>query len=732
MRFLRTSFTARLITYFLLISLLGSLVTTTAVYLLARATLTQAVYERLDSVATLKEDALNRWVDNEMDEMLIIAHLSEIRTPLRLMAENPPESPLYQEGYRALHELLEAYLATDAENEEAFIMAPVGGEVWVSTNPESEGTYRTTDTYYVQGRRSTYIQNFYPSPQTGKTTLTLSTPILDENNQLLGVLAIHLSLDTLDTILQERTGLGATGETYLVDQYNNFISAARYGLRTFPRGVHTTGIDAALSGQNGTALYVNYNDTPVIGAYRWLPGREVALLVEISQEEAFAPARRLARTSFLLSGLVLLLLSIGVYAIARQIATPILAISDAASRVAEGQLAARAQVTAQDEVGTLARNFNQMAHRLQELIAGLEQRVAERTQALERRATQLQTAAEVGTVAASIRDLDTLLDRITHLISQRFGFYHVGIFLLDETGEYAVLQASNSPGGQRMLQRGHRLKVGEQGIVGYVTARGEGRIALDVGEDAVFFDNPDLPETRSEMALPLIAGGRILGALDVQSTEEAAFTDEDVQTLQVLANQIAIAIENSFLFQETQEALDALQRTYAQTTAQAWNAILRSYRQQGYRIANGRIQPLREADWSPTVLKALRAGQVILDEDDPTLLLVPIRIRAQTVGLLRLKKAARSGPWDEEEIDLAQTLADELAISLDSARLYQESVLRATQERTIGDVAARLQEALDLNTILRTAAEETQRALGLPEVLIQLIEPQNPPPAPEE
>ncbi len=732
MRFLRTSFTVRLIAYFLLISIIGSLVTTTTVYLLARATLTQSVYERLNSVATLKEDALNRWVGNEMDELLVVAHLSEIRTYLPLIAENPPGSPRHEEARRALRSILHTYLSTEAENEEVFIMAPVGGEVLASTNPDSEGTYRTTDAYYVYGRRSTYIQNFYPSPQTGKTTLTLSTPILDENDRLLGVLAIHLGLDTLDSILQERSGLGTTGETYLVDQYNNFISAARYGGRTFPRGVHTTGIDAALSGENGTAIYENYEGTPVIGAYRWLPGREAALLVEISQEEAFAPARRLARAAFLISGVIILLLASGVYAVVRQIATPILSISQAAQRVAEGQLSARAPVTSQDEIGTLAKNFNRMANRLQELIEALEQRVAERTQALERRAAQLQTAAEVGIAAASIRDLDTLLDRITHLISQRFGFYHVGIFLLDESGEYAVLQASNSPGGQRMLQRGHRLRVGEQGIVGYVTSRGEGRIALDVGEDAVFFDNPDLPETRSEMALPLIAGGRILGALDVQSKQEAAFSDEDIETLQVLANQIAIAIENTFLFQETQEALDALQRAYAQTTAQAWNAILRSYRQMGYAVSNGRLQPLSEADLPPSTRKALQSGEAMPDKNDPTVLLVPIRIRAQTIGLLRLKKPPRSGAWDAEEIDLAQALAEQLATSLDSARLYQESVLRALQERTIGDVSARLQEALDLNTILRTAAKETQRAFGLPEVVIQLIEPQPPSTGPEE
>src|SRR5690606_34214496 len=130
------------------------------------------------------------------------------------------------------------------------------------------------------------------------------------------------------------------------------------------------------------------------------------------------------------------------------------------------------------------------------------------------------------------------------VISEKYGFYHVGVFLLDENRTYAILTAANSAGGQKMLARQHRLKVGEQGIVGSVTGSGEPRIALDVGADAVFFNNPDLPESHSEMALPLRSGGQVIGALDVQSTETGAFTHVDVQTLGLLAEQVSLAIEN--------------------------------------------------------------------------------------------------------------------------------------------------------------------------------------------
>jgi methyl-accepting chemotaxis protein len=190
-----------------------------------------------------------------------------------------------------------------------------------------------------------------------------------------------------------------------------------------------------------------------------------------------------------------------------------------------------------------------------------------RTRELERRTVQLQAAAEVSRTAISVRDRDTLLAQVTHLISAQFGFYHTGIFLLDEAEEYAVLRAANSEGGQRMLEKGHRLKVGEQGVVGYVTGTGEPRIVLDVGTDAVHFNNPLLPETRSEMTLPLKLGTQIIGALDVQSKQEGAFDEGDATVLQTMADQLAIAIENARLLQETQQTVHELSTAAAEMLA---------------------------------------------------------------------------------------------------------------------------------------------------------------------
>ncbi len=202
-----------------------------------------------------------------------------------------------------------------------------------------------------------------------------------------------------------------------------------------------------------------------------------------------------------------------------------------------------------------------MREQIQQHTIALEQQVAARTAELARRSIQLQVAAEVARDATTAHNLDELLTRAADLIRERFGFYHAGIFLVDKRGEYAVLRAATGEAGRQMLDHGHKLKVGEVGIVGYVTGAGEPRIALDTGADAVHFENPFLPATRSEMALPLRAGGQTIGALDVQSTQAAAFDTADVEILQVMADQLAVAIERTRLFEKTQAVLEERLRT---------------------------------------------------------------------------------------------------------------------------------------------------------------------------
>jgi putative methionine-R-sulfoxide reductase with GAF domain len=225
----------------------------------------------------------------------------------------------------------------------------------------------------------------------------------------------------------------------------------------------------------------------------------------------------------------------------------------------------------------------------------LERRVAERTDDLARRAGQFRTIAELNHAIASISDMQQLLNTTVRLIAERLRYDHVGIFLVDPHSEWAVLRAASSEGGQRMLARGHRLRVGQQGIVGYVAETGLPRLAFSVGEDAVWFNNPDLPHTKSEMSLPLIARGQAtLGVLDIQTHVPAAFTEEDVTVLRILADGIAVAVANALSLRETMAALERLQRYQEQDALRAWRQALSRRRLQiGYTFDSGlRLPPL--------------------------------------------------------------------------------------------------------------------------------------------
>jgi len=409
-----------------------------------------------------------------------------------------------------------------------------------------------------------------------------------------------------------------------------------------------------------------------------------------------------------------------VLATTRSVTTGVEQLTGSAQRLAEGNFDERIPMTRQDELGQLAQSFNKMANELQYLYSGLENQVEKRTKELARRSAQLEAAAQVAREASAIRDTDQLLDQTVHLISEQFGFYHAGIFLTDEARQYAVLQAASSPGGKNMLARRHELKIGEVGIVGYTAGSGEPRIALDVGTDAVFFDNPDLPNTRSEMALPLKIHGRTIGVLDVQSTQANAFTEEDVAVLQVMADQITLAIENARLLEEAQRALQELETLYGRRARETWREQA-ARRTSAYRYTGVGVEPVA------TVSLDTRGAQpshkpIIVQEDGSRQLIAPIHLRGQTLGSITLRQSAEDAPWSDEETALVEELSTQIGLALDNARLLEETQQRAEQEKLIGDITARVRETLDVDTVLQTAIREIGQALGLAEIEVRMGE----------
>jgi GAF domain-containing protein len=376
------------------------------------------------------------------------------------------------------------------------------------------------------------------------------------------------------------------------------------------------------------------------------------------------------------------------------------------------------------ELATLSSSLKGLAVNVQTSIASLEQRVTERTGELEHRSKLLKAVADVGKAITSFRDLSELLQQTAYLIHENFGYYHVGIFLLDEHREYAVLSATNSEGGYRMLEKKHQLKIGETGIVGYVTQNAKARIALDVGKDAVYFNNPDLPQTHSEMALPLVIGGQILGALDVQSTESQAFSEEDISTLQILAEQIAIAIQNANLFNEAEKALEALRMGYADISRGAWNKILHDQPRIGFLATPPSTVQIHSEQLEPNLAKAIEMGDVIIGSDGLTIS-IPVNVRGQIIGAIRLKKSEISESWTQDETNLAIALSDQLGGALESARLYKESQQLAARESRISDISARISAVSQTDAILRETVQELGQTIGKASVTFQLFDSPN-------
>jgi GAF domain-containing protein len=371
--------------------------------------------------------------------------------------------------------------------------------------------------------------------------------------------------------------------------------------------------------------------------------------------------------------------------------------------------------------------FRVINQELQEIKTTLEERVEERThslgeanQQIQERALRLQLVSEISQdISANIEQQpNELFARIARSISEKLGFYHVGIFLLDESHEYAVLRAANSQGGQRMLERRHQLKVGGTGIVGYVSQSGRPRIALDTGKDAVFFNNPDLPKTRSEIALPLKYGKNVIGILDVQSTLPSAFKEEDLSILGTLANQIAIIINAGLVNEGAENALAS--RNSNKSAGQKQRQDSYSY------LPDGTISTLPSAK-SPSLEKAIASGETEVvahpSKNNPSVLAVPVKFREEVIGIIHIQSSEENRKWTEDEIIMVQSIADRAAFALENARLFEETIRRAELEETIAHVTTQIGASTDFDRILQTTIHELGQALGASRSFIQLGTP---------
>jgi len=328
--------------------------------------------------------------------------------------------------------------------------------------------------------------------------------------------------------------------------------------------------------------------------------------------------------------------------------------------------------------------------------ADLENQVKLRTRDLERRFLQIRTAADISRAISDLTSSQDLLNQVVALVKERFDLYYVGVFLLDEHAEYAVLKAGSGEAGQQMLARNHRLLVAGDSMIGWATANRKPRIALDVGQEAVRFNNPYLPATRSEMALPILVGEQVLGAISVQSAQPEAFDIADITVLEGIADSLGTALENTRLFNEVQRSLVEIQTLHGQYLTKAWSEL-----------------PGQATDLEFT----FEAGDSAQDKESRSVE-IPLTLRDQVIGSLTLETGP--GGLSQAQEALVNSVTTQAALALENIRLFQESQRQAERDRIAAHISSRIWASMDTDAILHNALKDLGQALNASGGVIQL------------
>ncbi len=334
--------------------------------------------------------------------------------------------------------------------------------------------------------------------------------------------------------------------------------------------------------------------------------------------------------------------------------------------------------------------------------ARLEQEIVEATENAERRLIQIRTAADIARSISSLKDPTTILQQVVDQIQLRFSLYYVGVFLVDES-QNAVLKAGTGQAGQKMIAAGHQLQVGGTSMIGWCIANRQPRIALDVGKEPVRFNNPALPETRSELALPILSRGESLGALTIQSTEPGAFDENDIRVLQGITDSLAIALENAILFEKTQQSLEEIRSLNQAYLRQGWTDAAAFHGEIQYTFENKNIN----------------------NENAANLIQVPMILRDQVIGQISLETDIPN--LSPEDLEFVEAVTTQTAIALENARLIDETQRKAFQEETVSHLSAEFSRGVNIEEIITNAVKELSRLPAVSEVSIFLGAPENVP-----
>jgi putative methionine-R-sulfoxide reductase with GAF domain len=379
---------------------------------------------------------------------------------------------------------------------------------------------------------------------TNRPALAIAVPVLDENGATIGVASIVSHLDDISKEVLGQEGSQSGAQTFILDQHNQVIAHPDAVVANSLMDMSSNPAVAAVrAGKRGQYEYEDEQGTQWL-AYLTRLDNDWIIITQVESQKALAPLVQFQIISGVITFAGLLLLVLSATWMIRRSFQPIAALTEAVKAITAGDLEREARVDRQDEIGHLAASFNNMTRQQRQLIATLEQRVESRTRMIE-------ASAEVSRRLSTILNLNHLVQEVVTQLQDAFGYYHVHIYLLDESGNELVMAGGTGKVGQTMLAQGHRIPMG-RGLVGRAAQSNQPVLVGDINQDPGFIPNPLLPETRSELAVPIANGTQVLGVLDVQQAAVAGLGQADAQLIQSVANQVAIAVQNARAYSHAQ------------------------------------------------------------------------------------------------------------------------------------------------------------------------------------
>jgi GAF domain-containing protein len=713
----------RVITIFILVAMLSSISTLVISSLTGFSQDRQLAGTRLKTISDFKQAQVEGIVSDLEHNVDLISKDEVILEKINFLLSNPKTAELYQLNATLV---LNYFTKLQEQNPtyDEIILLDTNGKVIISTLDENLNRDFGQSQFFRQALngQTLSLESSFPNAKENLVLFFVKS-IFAEGTNLLGMLAIRSNLDEVKAIVEARDGLSDKMEAYLVAS----IEGKNVPITKIQANIveieDILAIQTATK-KDGWGIYNNYRGISVLGYYVWIPDLRVSLITEIEQSAVAQSSISLLFTNVIVSLFTAALAFAIIYITSLSISNPIINLANKVNALATGEMGTRITVDREDEIGRLSLSFNLMAEQLQSLVRTLEEKVEDRTENLRVQANRLLLAAEIGRDAAALGDLDKLLNRSSLLVLDRFHFYHTGIFLIDQQREYAVLRASPTEAGQEMIKQNYRLRIGKEGIVGSVAATGEARSVADSSMDIDFLSNPLLPRTRSQLALPLKVEVRVIGVLDVQSEFPNAFTQDDIVVLQIMADQLALAIERVQLVEQLEGRLGELEHAYQQFTVTSWQDFSRQPDfKPGYLFDGVKLSAIDSfPQWSQDALRRGRPvilpGKVTNAKD--SLLAIPLKLRGQIIGVLNIRFAGDT--LNSETINLSEEIGNRLAVALENARLYTETQKLAQQERAVSEISTRITTSINIENILRTAVQELGHMMPDAEITVQLHE----------